>query len=213
MTELLNPLAEQELAELDRFLLGRVEDEEELEEHDHDCGITSVFELDGLFAALVSGPVVVQPEQWMQQVWGEHEPEWESETQFDHVVALMMRHMNTMAATLAEAPAEFEPLFQQDEEDGESFVIVDDWCEGYMKGVALATAQWRGGGTTMEKLLNPIRAFSSVTNWRGHDLPEQEIDKISDAITPNVRAIHAFWLENRKPPKKGAATPQKQHTQ
>jgi uncharacterized protein len=202
MTNLLEPLGEAELAELDHFLLGRVEDEEELEEGD--IGITSVFELDGMFAALVSGPVVVQPEQWMETVWGEQEPEWSSELQFDSIVGLMMRHMNTMAATLAEAAEEFEPLFQQDEEDGETFVIVDEWCEGYVKGVALATAQWRAGGAAIEKLLNPIRAFSSATHWRGHELPDAEIDKLSDAIAPSARAIHAFWAERRKPGKKAA---------
>jgi uncharacterized protein len=210
MTNLLEPLAEAELAELDHFLLGRVEDEEELEEGD--VGVTSVFELDGLFAALVSGPVLVQPEQWMETVWGEHEPEWSSELQFDSIVGLMMRHLNTMAATLAEAPEEFEPLFQQDEEDGETYIVVDEWCEGYVKGVALATAQWRGGGTPVEKLLNPIRAFSSATHWRGHELPEAEIDKLSDAIAPSARALHAFWSERRKPGSKAAPSPWDQAT-
>jgi uncharacterized protein len=197
MSDLLNPLSDAELAELDRFLLARVEDEEELDEGDP--GVTSIFELDGLFAAVVSGPVLVKPEQWMQAVWGDHEPEWESEAEFDQVIGLMMRHMNTMAATLAEAADEFEPLFEQDEEGGETFVVVDDWCEGYVKGVALCNAQWRAGGAAIEKLLNPIRAFSSATHWRGHELGEAEIDQLSDAIAPSARSIHAIWQQRDKP--------------
>lgn len=197
MSNLLAPLNEAELAELDRFLLARIEDEDEHELEEEDAGVTSIFELDGLFAAVVSGPVLVKPERWMQAVWGDHEPEWESESEFDHVVALMMRHMNTMAATLEEAAEEYEPLFEQDEEDGDSFVVVDDWCEGYMKGVALAAPQWRAGGAPVEKLLNPIRAFSSSTHWRGHELDEAEIDRLSDAIAPSARAIHRLWRQRR----------------
>ena len=195
MNNLLEPLTEDELAELDHFLLDHVVDEDG---DVGDDGVASVFELDGLFTALVSSPTLVKPEQWMPEVWGETEPEWDSEDQFDRVVALMMRHLNTMAATLQEAPEEFDPLFMQDEEDGEEFVVVDDWCEGYVKGVKLAMAQWRAGGNEVERLLNPIRAFTSVTQWRGHELSEAETDKLSDAIAPSARGLYAFWAGQRQ---------------
>lgn len=194
MDPLLTPLTEAELAELDRFLHDHAGADEAAGPTD---AIASVFELDGLFAALVSGPQLVAPEQWMPVVWGSVEPEWDSEDAFDHIVGLMLRHLNTMAATLAEASAEFVPLFLQDEEDGEEFLIVDDWCEGYVRGVRLSNAQWRAGGKDIEKLLNPIRAFSSATNWRAYDLPDAELDRLSDAITTNARAIHAFWAGRR----------------
>lgn len=203
MNTLLQPLDHDELAMLDEFLLSRVgEDEEE----DEDPGLLSVSELDGLMAALVSGPVLPTPDQWMPIVWGDYEPEWESEAQFQLYVNLMMRHMNTVAATLIEAPEEFEPLFLQDEDDGEAFLIVDDWCEGYVKGVTLELAKWRNGGSAIERLLLPIRAFSSVTDWLGHSLEdENEIERMSDSIAPNVRAIHKFWLQQKKPPQPGTS--------
>ena len=195
MTKLLEPLTEAELAKLDLFL----HEHAGVDDDDHTVGegIASVFELDGLFAALVSSPQLPPPEQWMPAVWGSEEPQWESEADFDRVVGLLLRHLNTMAATLNEAPEEFLPLFLQDEEDGEEFVVVDDWCEGYVRGVKLGHVQWRAGGSEIERLLNPIRAFSSVTNWKAYDLSDAELDKLSDAIAVSARAIHAFWQQRR----------------
>jgi hypothetical protein len=48
----------------------------------------------------------------------------------------------------------------------------------------------------VEKLLEPVLAFSSVTDWRGHELEsEAEMERLADAITPNVRALYTFWRE------------------
>ncbi len=198
MNKLLEPLVDAELAELDDFLLDRLGDEDD--ENDSDPGIFSISGLDGFLTALVSAPTLVTPEHWMPVVWGDYEPEWESESAFEQIIGLIMRHMNTIAATLDEAPHEFEPLFLEREEDGEFFMVVDDWCEGYVRAVALTNAKWRAGGTEIERLLNPIRAFTSVTDWYAHEqASDTELDQLSDAITPSARAIYAFWLQRRLP--------------
>lgn len=188
MSQLLQPLSDTELATLDSFLLERLD-----EETAGDTGLISISGLDGLFTALVSGPVLPQPAQWLPAVWGDHEPEWEDPAHFEAMMELMMRHLNTVAATLQEAPGDFEPLFLQDEEDPDC-LVVDDWCEGYARGVRLAQKQWRAGGVEVDKLLQPILAFSSATHWRGHELKdEHDVEKLVDAIAPNLRALHAFW--------------------
>jgi uncharacterized protein len=187
MSKLLEPLDDTELARLDSFLLERIDPEV-----DDDPGLISISGLDGLFTALVSGPVLPPPEQWLPVIWGEQEPEWDDEAHFKETTELMMRHLNTVAATLQEAPQVFEPLFLQDEEDPDALVI-DDWCEGYARGVALGEKQWRAGGAAVEKLLLPILAFSSVTDWKGHKGSDADVEKLSSAITSNVRALHAYW--------------------
>lgn len=196
MNKLLEPLNTTELAALDLFLFDRIDDEEDADTSD--LGILSVSELDGLFTALVSGPALAPPSEWLPIVWGDFEPEWDNEEEFEALTGQLMRHMNTIAATLMEAPEEFDPLFLQSEENGETFVIVDDWCEGYMRGVALTTDAWRAGGADMEHMLHPILAFSSVTDWQGHELSsEAAIEQLSETIAPSVRAIHAYWLLRR----------------
>ena len=189
MNKILEPLNDVELARLDAFLLERIDPDDDSGE----LGLISISGLDGLFTALVSGPLLPQPAQWLPVVWGDHEPEWEDQAHFDTTVELMMRHLNTIAATLQEAAQDFEPLFLQDEDDREA-IVVDDWCEGYARGVGLAQQEWRAGGAEVDKLLEPILAFSSITRWRGHELgSDAAIEKLSTAIAPNVRAVHAFW--------------------
>lgn len=188
MNRILEPLDDVELTTLDAFLLERLD-----EDADGDTGLISISGLDGLFTALVSGPVLSPPSHWLPVVWGDHEPEWEDQQHFEAMTELMMRHLNTVAATLQEAAQDFEPLFLQDEEDP-GCIVVDDWCEGYARAVQLAQQEWRDGGIDVEKLLQPILAFSSFTNWRGHELKsEREVEQLVDAITPNIRALHSFW--------------------
>ncbi|HEY0962534.1 MAG TPA: UPF0149 family protein [Pseudomonadales bacterium] len=201
MSSLLEPLTDVELARLDAFLLERIDPDSD----DGDEGLISISGLDGLFTALVSGPVLPQPAQWLPVVWGDQEPEWEDQEHFETTITWMMRHLNTVAATLQEAPDTFEPLFLQDEDDVEA-IVVDDWCEGYARGVALARKEWRAGGADVEKLLEPILAFSSATEWSGHELgSDAAIEALSNAITPNVRALHAFWRKHAPQPSPSAA--------
>ncbi|HWK55351.1 MAG TPA: UPF0149 family protein [Hyphomicrobiales bacterium] len=185
------PLTPEELDWLDRLLYERVEEETADEEAE---GILSLAELDGFFTALISGPLPPQDVDWWPLIWGDFEPEWESEAQFNDAMQLIQRHINTIAATLADAPEEFEPLFMEYEEDGELLLSVDDWCEGYMRGVALAEKRWKAAGEGLHKLLTAISAFSSVTDWRAHNRSsDQEFDQLSAALTPNVRRIYLYW--------------------
>jgi uncharacterized protein len=196
MKNLFDPLSDEEIEQLDRFLLERIDDDADTEGKDE--GVLDASELDGLFTALVSGPVTIPPSRWLPAVWGDFEPAWESAKDFENVVSLMMRHMNDVAAMLMEQPEDFEPIFLESVAEGETYTIVDEWCEGYMRGVALAADLWNAGGLQMTILLTPIRAFTSETGWRAHELStDAEIENIQNAITPNVREIHAYWLEQR----------------
>ena len=191
-------LSEAEIERLNQFLLDRIpEDADDEYTEDTDEGILDISELDGFFTAIVSSPVMIPPSQWLPAVWGEYEPVWESKKELEGIFTLMIRHMNDIAATLMEQPEYFEALFQERVVKGKTYTIVDEWCEGYLRGVALAAAQWDSAGQEMAILLAPIRAFTGETKWRGHDLDEQESENIRQAIEPNVREIHAYWLARR----------------
>ena len=197
MQNISHPLNDEEIDQLDQFLLDRIDDDADTE--DKDEGVLDISELDGFFTALVSGPVMIPPSRWLPAVWGDFEPEWERATDFETVVSLMIRHMNGIAATLMEQPEDFEPLFLENTLEGKTYTVVDEWCEGYVRGVQLATELWSTAGLEMDILLMPILAFTSETGWRAHDLSSDvEIDNIRNAITPNVRAIHAYWLARRE---------------
>ena len=198
MSDPFKTLSEAEIEHLNQFLLDRVPEDADAEyTEDTDEGILDISELDGFFTAIVSSPVMIPPSQWLPAVWGEYEPVWESEKEFEGIFTLLMRHMNGIAETLMEQPEDFEALFLERVVKGKTYTIVDEWCHGYLRGVALAAAQWDSAGQEMAILLTPIRAFTGETKWRGHDFDEQESENIRQAIEPNVREIHAWWLKRR----------------
>jgi uncharacterized protein len=195
MNDLVTPLTDEECDRLDQFLLDRID--EEADTLDKDEGVLDMSELDGLFTALVSGPKSTVPSQWLPVVWGEFEPVWESQDEFQEIFSLMIRHMNGIVHLLMDFPQDFEPLFLEREVEGITYTIVDEWCEGYLCGVELARDDWSTHGEEMADLLAPIYAFTAKTKWRGHDLSDDEREITRQAIVPNVRKIHAYWLARR----------------
>jgi len=189
-------ISNDDLDYLDDFLLYRIDEDADTEGKDE--GILGLSELDGLLTAVVSGPTLIPPSQWLPVVWGDFEPVWESEKEAQKVMMLMMDIMNSTVATLMESPEQFQPLFNERIVDDKTYTIIDEWCEGYMLGVSLAQELWDSAGLEMQILLTPIMGFTESTKWQAHDLPtEAEVANIRNAITPNAQAIHAFWLQRR----------------
>lgn len=100
MIELNEPLSDQEVAELDEFLMSDATPEESM----------GIVTLDGFLTSLVIGPEVVPPSVWLRAIWGgEGEPRFESSEQAHRVISLIMRHFNTLSF-LFEEPPEFAPI-------------------------------------------------------------------------------------------------------
>ena len=63
---------------------------------------TMTFEmLDGLLTALVIGPAMVLPSEYMPEIWGTDDgtgPEWDSIEQVQYFMNLLMKHWNAIAA-------------------------------------------------------------------------------------------------------------------
>ena len=183
MQNKLNPPTEAELDWLDDFLLERID--EDLAVEGQDEGIFDLSTLDGFFTAIVSGPAMIPPSRWLLSLWGDFEPEWESQQEAEKVLSLLMRYMNSVAAFLMKDPKNFEPMFMERESKGQTYMIVDEWCEGYMRGVSLNADQWQMDSTEMSKLLAPIKAFTpEFTAANFDELSDQEIEKLQQSITP-----------------------------
>jgi len=196
MQVLSEPLDEKELDELDRLLLDRVPEEEATD--DKDEGVLCISELDGFLTAVVSGPAVIPMSRWLPAVWGDFEPIWESTTEAERVLQLIVRHMNGIVAMLMEAPEEFEPMFLYREVDGTTHTIVDEWCDGYARAVRLSYPDWRTEDESMHRMLLPIFAFTGVTDWAGHNYEPDEVHVLQDSVVECVRDIHAYWLARRE---------------
>lgn len=196
------PLEDDELDRLDTFLLDRLDDEtgEKIARAGGEEGILNISELDGFLTAIVSGPKALLPSQWLEAMWGAEAPVWESMEEFQEIFGLMARHQNSIADLLLHEPQLYEPMFSERVVEEKTYLIVDEWCHGYMRGVALARHAWTAGGDETKKLLQPIRLFGTESGWRElAEVGDEDQVRAQDAISQSVRALHAYWLARRTP--------------
>jgi uncharacterized protein len=196
MNDLCAPLSDLECDELDDFLLSV----------EHDDAVLNLSEFDGFITAIVSGPTTIMPSDWIPALWGgeANAPVWDSLEDYQFIFDLMIRHMNATAMNLMEDPDSFEPMFMESTFDGVTHWAVDEWCAGYMKGVALYPAS-EMAIPDMNQMLVPIQQFADPDGWdnlKGKSYAE--IRALQERIAPAARAIHSFWLARRTP--RGAET-------
>jgi uncharacterized protein len=94
--------------------------------------------LDGFFAALVAGPAMVLPSEYLPVLWGDDEPIFDSPAQAEHVTNLLMRHWNAIAARLKEGAPHVPILFP-----GTPDQMGRMWARGFLIGMDLRREAWQ----------------------------------------------------------------------
>ena len=205
MDSLDKPLSDEELDWLDDFLLNRFDGDDGRD--DIDEGIFDVSTLDGYFTAIVSGPEIIPPSVWLPELDGDHASTWQSEEQFQQVFTLLIRHMNSISQWLMTDAAGFHPLFTQHEDDGEIVTSVDEWCEGYLRGIRLNPHQWNLDDDEMKSALSSILIFGSeLGNPLRESASDDEIEHLQHKIIPAVTSIYQYWLRRRGEEPSASAT-------
>ena len=104
-------------------------------------GAMNLEKLDGFFAALIAGPETVMPSEYLPEVFGGEMSEtckFGSVDEANDMLGLMMRHWNTIAATLLKDEP-YVPLLLKDKG---GVAHGNDWAHGFMKGMYLRHAGW-----------------------------------------------------------------------
>jgi len=174
-------LSDAELDELDSFLSSPAMEDSAMD----------VCTLEGFAAALVSSPRVVLPSVWLPWVWdmndGVAQPKFDDFEHANRILALVMRHYNSVASTLNERPAAFEPLYRRNAHWGAA-----EWCEGFAIGMHLRLDEWAPLMAAEPDWFAPIRILGNESaeeiSRRGRD----EVDALVEAIVPSVLCIHAY---------------------
>lgn len=98
--------------------------------------------LDGYFAALICGPEMVSPSEYLPQIWGE-DFSFESNAQATDMMGLIMRHWNTIASALLHALEEPDVYLPVLLEGGDGVAHGNDWAQGFIRGVHTRPGSWR----------------------------------------------------------------------
>lgn len=179
------PLTEKELQWLDEML----------EKYGNDASIVDVAELDGLLTAVLSGPRSIEPSEWLVALWGGEKriPKWSNEREMNRFMDLCFQHMNDIADRLAEFPEQFDPLFGVRETEGQDFTVVEEWCFGYMRGVALS--DWSSLPQDLQPALDAIALHGKEENFpQLEQLSPEEMEERFAAIRPAALALHDYWI-------------------
>ena len=191
--ELNDPLTEEEFDELDAFLMSDATGEEAMD----------IAMLDGFLTALAIGPNTLPPSQWLPHVWG-GEMVWESTAQAQRMMSLVFRHLNDIVCYLRDEPDSFEPLLYERELEGHTILILDEWCSGFVEGMALDEEAWRPllESDEGDDLLYPILLYGTEAGFEelmaNAELHDAEHDEVAASLGERILAIKDWWLPARK---------------
>jgi uncharacterized protein len=134
-------------------------------------------ELDGFFAALICGPEVVRPSEYLPVIWGDNiilDDSFGKQPVLQHFLSLIMRHWNVIADTLYSGDV-FLPLLLEDD-DGATHA--NDWATAFRRGMEFHKERWAALLADEEHggLLVPIFALAHE-----HD-PDPEMRPYKEAI-------------------------------
>jgi uncharacterized protein len=157
--------------------------------------------LEGFLTALVIGPSVVPPSQYMPWIWdmyeGKEEAVYDSIEQAQNTMNLVMAVWNNIAETFSTDPSSFEPAYFRAVEWGAA-----EWCEGFLMGTQLFDDSWAGLWMKEPKLVTPFLRLGDETGME-ITLKEKDSEKWRNAVPDSLVAIHGYWLEHRTNPAGG----------
>ena len=97
--------------------------------------------LDGFLAALICGPEIVRPSEYLPLICGDDmvlEDSFGAQSVLQDFLSLVMRHWNVIADTLHSGDV-FLPLLLED--DG-GVTRANDWAKGFLRGMEFHKEQW-----------------------------------------------------------------------
>ena len=101
----------------------------------------NVEELDGFFAALIAGPDLVLPSEYLPEVFGGEMADvsdFSSLDEANEILALLIRHWNDIASTLNKDDV-YVPLLLEDEN---GVTHGNDWARGFVRGMHMCHDGW-----------------------------------------------------------------------
>jgi uncharacterized protein len=100
-------------------------------------------QLDGFIAALVCGPDIILPSEYLPEIWGDDivlEDTFAAQPMLQDFLSLILRHWNVIADTLHSGEV-YLPLLLEDES---GISHANDWANGFLRGMHIRKEDWAG---------------------------------------------------------------------
>ena len=136
---------------------------------------------------------MVKPSEWLPVLWGGEGPEYINMAKAEKVMSILIRMHNQVGNDLR-LGKQVEPLlYERPNPDGKDYIICDDWCHGFCRGMQL----WKPEGDTfvddeLYKLLAPILIAGHPEHdeyLKKHMDIDELLEKLPDELTGLVMGI------------------------
>lgn len=165
----------------------------------HDASILDVSEMDGYFAAIACAPELIMASSWIPAIWGGEElaPDWDSENDVNQFCTALLALYNSVVEDLQ--TDQYKALFLENTRVEPKVFIVDEWCEGFLRGVCLWGSLSAADSAILDTCLKPIRLFTSEhsIDYR-MSIDATQMDKLQGQIEPAVNSLYQHFFKTRK---------------
>ncbi|WP_161556803.1 UPF0149 family protein [Paraburkholderia hospita] len=189
------PLNETEIDQLDDFLTSDSAPDAAMD----------VSMMDGFMTALASGPNLMMPGAMLGWIWdaehGRDLPTFASADESKGIVGLIIRHWNCVNDMLNDASVGYEPLILEHESDGRVISVIDDWCEGYYKGIAVDRKAWAPVLAEHPEWFTVIMLYGTEEGWDELKRRKNNLDQhqaFAGSLARSVQDIRRYWAEQRR---------------
>lgn len=159
-----------------------------------DRSLMCVSELDGFLTALGCSIKELEPDLWLNAIWGadEDQPVWESTEQEDEFLSLVLiMYMETMNSLLF---GDFYPVYLEQEVDGEYTILVEEWCVGFIRGAKLIGMGDSDDREFFDEALGPVRLFGTEAGWQKLEMmTKEEVNFWRDNLESSVLRLAQYY--------------------
>jgi len=193
--ELNDPLTDEELDFLERFLSGNAVCSDAM----------GAVMLHGFLTAVISGPNAIMPGAILPWVWdarhATRQPRFLSAGRARKVTGLIFQYWNDISDTLNHCPDLFALPLRTSVYKGEEVPVLDEWCEGYCKGIDIDREAWEPLIERHPWWFNIILLFGTASGYQELTRRDYTVEQRRSFVLQLVASalnIHRHGCEERR---------------
>ena len=158
--------------------------------------INGESQLDGFFAAIASTPRPVSQSTWLAEICGVGMPSsaLQNNADYKHFNLAVLSLYRRVVVNLKQG--RYEPEFIYHTQHYESPPIVNEWCEGFIRGLELWESLSIDDDEKLQEWIQPMQRFGTDPGIQSLDsLSRAEITSIKNEITPNLLKIYQYFSD------------------